>query len=317
MPGGTTVAGYLGGLAAVIGAAAVVPWVAMRMLAPSLAEGGRTVRNYRGRDVPLGLGLVWVFWTASVALHQAVSTVLDLPHQYTTSLWFEMTVVVPLTFGAFTLGLVDDAFGTPGHKGFRGHLSALARGRLTTGAIKLFGIGLLALLGAAWPVFRLSGVTGMALAHYVVAVLVIGLAANTVNLFDLRPGRALKIYLLLVVVSVSLGAWWLTSTDVALAPAGALFDGLFVLAVALGPAVAVWRQDVTEVGMLGDAGANAFGMLAGLLLVFALPFEGVLVAAVVLLALNAASERVSFSAVIERTPWLAALDRVGRPRDDT
>jgi hypothetical protein len=165
------------------------------------------------------------------------------------------------------------------------------------------------------PAFGLEGVTPRSIAHYIVAVLVIGLAANTVNLFDLRPGRALKAYSVFVVVSVPAGVWSLVIGRGGLPPASAAFDGLLVLVVALGPVLAVWRQDVGEVGMLGDAGANAFGMLAGLLLVSALPFAGAVAAAAVLMGVNLASEKVSFSSVIERTPWLAALDRWGRPTD--
>lgn len=315
MPGGPELGWHLAGLLAILVAAVLLPWAGMRMLAPSLAASDRTVRNYQGRQVPLGLGIVWVFWGAGVGIHQVVSLALDLPHEYTSSLWLEIIVAVPLVVGAFALGLIDDAFGTSGHKGFAGHLKALRHGQLTTGAIKLFGIGLLALFGAALPSELWRGVTTASVVHYGVAVLVIGLAANTVNLFDLRPGRALKVYSLLAIVAVPLGVWSLIRIDDGLSVTSALFDGLLVLLIALGPVVAVWRYDLGEAGMLGDAGANAFGMLAGLLLVSALPLAGVVVAAVVLLGLNLASERVSFSAVIERTRWLAAADGLGRTHD--
>ena len=65
--------------------------------------------------------------------------------------------------------------------------------------------------------------------------------------------------------------------------------------------------------MLGDAGANAGGVLAGWLLVVALVAWWWALAAYVLfaLALNIASERISFSAVISRTPMLRWLDGLG------
>lgn len=305
---------HAAGLVAMLVAAVLVPWTGMRMLGPSLTASGRTVRNYRGVDVPLGLGIVWVFWAAGVALHQVAAIALVLPHEYTASLWFEITIAVPLVLGAFTFGLIDDAFGTAGHKGFRGHLSALRHGQLTTGGLKLFGIGLLALIGAALPAFGLEGLTFRSAAHYLVAVLLIGLASNTVNLFDLRPARALKVYSLLAVVAVCFGAAGVLGRE--LTPARAALDGSLVFILAIGPVCAVWGRDAREAGVLGDAGANAFGMLAGLLLASALPFEGAAVAAAVLFALNLASERVSFSSVIERTPWLAALDAWGRPGPD-
>jgi hypothetical protein len=213
VPNGAQLMHYMVGLAAIAVAAVLLPWLGMRMLVPSLAESGRTVRNYRGREVSPGLGIVWVFWGAAVGLHQVIALLLDVPHEYAASLWFDATIAVPLVVLAFALGLVDDAFGTPGHKGFRGHLSALGRGRLTTGAIKLFGIGVLALFGAAWPAFGRDGVTGLTVLHYAAAVLVIGFSANAVNLFDLRPGRALKAYTLLVLVSVPVGAWRWPSTS--------------------------------------------------------------------------------------------------------
>ncbi|MDY0088342.1 MAG: hypothetical protein RBS78_07345 [Coriobacteriia bacterium] len=298
------------GLAAVFIAAVVVPWVGMRMLAPSLAHSGRTVRNYRGVQVPLGLGTVWVFWGAAVLVQQAAFSVLGLWRTSGVPLWLNLTQAVPLVLGAFTLGLLDDMFGTPGHKGFKGHLAAVRSGQLTTGGLKLFGIGLLAAAGAAGLSTAAWGPWYLSLVHYVVVVALIALSANTVNLFDLRPLRALKAYSLLAFVAIAAGTAMLMVRG--LAPTLAVCDGVLVLMVAAGPAVAVWRPDATEKGMLGDAGANACGMFAGVMLASALPLLAAAVAAAGLLALNLVSERVSFSALIERTAWLARIDAWGR-----
>jgi len=40
---------------------------------------------------------------------------------------------------------------------------------------------------------------------------------------------------------------------------------LLTLIVLLGPVAAVWRYDLGERAMLGDAGANAAGALAGMM----------------------------------------------------
>jgi hypothetical protein len=68
--------------------------------------------------------------------------------------------------------------------------------------------------------------------------------------------------------------------------------------------------------MLGDAGANAAGALAGFLLAWRSPLWLLSVLAVVLLALNVTSERVSFSKVIERVAFLRWLDGLGRIASD-
>ena len=38
-----------------------VPWIGMRMFTPSLAASPSRM-NFRGREVHLGLGVVWVLW---------------------------------------------------------------------------------------------------------------------------------------------------------------------------------------------------------------------------------------------------------------
>lgn len=197
------------------------------------------------------------------------------------------------------LGGLDDLFGTGTDKGLRGHLGALAHGRLTTGAVKVGGIGAAGLVAAATVLGRRRpGVAGAL--DVVVAGGVVAGTANLVNLLDLRPGRALKATLAPAVLALTGG------------PGGTL------LAAGAGAAAALVREDLGERAMLGDTGANAAGALLGCAAVAgtadagragALARAGLLAG---LTGLTLASERVSFTAVIERTPVLRALDRLGR-----
>lgn len=307
-----------------------VPWVGMRMLAPSLAEG-RVVENYRGRRVFLGLGVVWLLWAGAAILEGVfvAGPVLDS----SVSVLPVLTLAGPLALVAFSLGLVDDAFGTSGAKGFRGHLAALRRGRLTTGGAKLFGISLASLFvalvfveAAPWGVSPDAVADGplRAVGLALVAGAAIALTSNFVNLVDLRPGRALKVYGVLAVAGVASTALGLASRATALVDleSGAVpttgsmaLDAAALLLFALGPVLAVWRFDLGEQGMLGDAGANPMGAVAGLLIVAGLPMWALLGYLVLMLALNLASEKVSFSKVIEGNGVLRRLDGLGRSQD--
>jgi hypothetical protein len=64
--------------------------------------------------------------------------------------------------------------------------------------------------------------------------------------------------------------------------------------------------------MLGDTGANAAGALLGSALVERLGTRGRLVTLAILTGLTLASEKVSFTRVIESTPGLRELDALGR-----
>jgi hypothetical protein len=65
--------------------------------------------------------------------------------------------------------------------------------------------------------------------------------------------------------------------------------------------------------MLGDTGANAAGALVGTALLGATGRRGRVLALAVLTGFTLASERVSFTRVIESTPVLRELDAWGRP----
>ena len=197
--------------------------------------------------------------------------------------------------GAAAFGCYDDLAGSGQRRGFRGHLGALAHGELTSGAVKIAGIGA-------------SGAAAGALLGGPAADLAInaGLAAggaNLLNLFDLRPGRAIK---------VTLAAAALLGAGTQAARPAARRAARCAAAAPAGAAIALLPDDLGERAMLGDAGANALGALLGTAAAATLPRPARIAALAVVLGLTAASEVVSFTKVIERTPPLHWLDMASR-----
>jgi hypothetical protein len=126
---------------------------------------------------------------------------------------------------------------------------------------------------------------GLARTRSLSGALLVALAANFLNQLDTRPGRALKAYL-------------------ALAP---------LVRAPLLPAVLVAPYDLREMAMLGDAGSNALGAMLGLSSVDRLTGRGRKLAIAALAGLNLLGETRSLGELIERTPGLSHLDRLGRP----
>jgi UDP-N-acetylmuramyl pentapeptide phosphotransferase/UDP-N-acetylglucosamine-1-phosphate transferase len=203
------------------------------------------------------------------------------------------------TAGAAALGAYDDLGGNGTRRGLRGHLTALAHGEVSTGAVKVlglagFGLAAGALLHPAGGPAGLGGRAGRLVDVASSGALIAG-TANLVNLLDLRPGRALKAVAALGLLTAGAGA-----------------EPARLAAAVTGSALAALPADLGERAMLGDTGANAAGALLGVAWAARLPRPGRLLALAGVTALTLASERVSFTAVIERTPALAALDRLGR-----
>lgn len=186
---------------------------------------------------------------------------------------------------------LEDRFPAKG-KGLHGHLGALREGKLTSGALKIFVIGAGAAAGAA-SLTHEKGVIAAGGAWLTRTALIAG-TANLVNLMDLRPGRALK-------VSAGLAA------PLVGGPAGELATG------AITTSAVCARDDLDGRTMLGDMGANALGAGLGMALAAAShPWLRVSSLGAVI-GLTLASERISFSQVIEDNPVLSRIDQFGRP----
>jgi hypothetical protein len=234
---------------------------------------GRT--NHRGEPVTLLEGPAFVAGAAAGGL-----LVPGLPARM-------RAAAVLAGVGSGVLGGYDDLAGSASSRGFKGHLGALARGELTSGGVKIVGIGATGLAAAALARKPRHNALDVLLNGAIIAG-----AANLMNLFDLRPGRAIKVGLLA-------GAPLAAGSSAA------------VVAAPLGAAAALLPEDLGERAMLGDAGANALGALLGLGAT-RMGRGGRLAVLAGLVALNGASEFVSFTKVIQRTPPLHWLDMLGR-----
>ena len=272
---------------AVAGAGALLARAALEAIRRSPQADDLERTNFRGHTVSLAAG-------PALAVAASVAAGAGAAIEGRSGL-AAASVVAGL--GAGAVGLYDDVVGArPDQrtaKGFRGHLAALREGRVTSGLMKVAGVGLAGLVASALlPSRRRRGPGGRA-ADVVLGAGVIAGTANLVNLLDLRPGRAVKAGLLVAV-------------PLAGSPVGAAVTG------PVGASAAVLPDDLGERVMLGDCGANALGALLGVVLAARSGLVGRAVLLAALAGLTAASEKVSFTKVIEATPGLRELDQLGR-----
>ena len=242
--------------------------------------------NHRGEPVTLLEGPAYAVGAAA-----ALAAVPGLPGPV-------RTAAVAAAVGAGAFGVHDDLHGNGDRRGMRGHLAALTQGELTTGGLKILGIGATGLLAGA--LLRRGPQDG--LIDKVLAGVVVAAAANTANLFDLRPGRAIK--------AAAVAAGPAAAADL-LCP-GRSGPAAAVRAAGLGAALALLPEDLGEQAMLGDAGANALGAVLGAAAAAGASRAGLAWRAAALTGLTLASEKVSFTKVIAATPPLRALDALGR-----
>jgi len=244
--------------------------------------------NYQGASIPTAAGIVLC---ATLVLAEAVRAIAGAAGVGDGADLTAVRAAVLVAVVGFSLfGLLDDLTGSGPAKGLSGHLRALGKGEITTGALKLFG-------GIVVSLVAVALMAGDGFGQLLIDGAVIALAANIANLFDVRPGRTAKVSLLaFLVLAVA------TAFDTALVP----------VAIVAGAAGALMFEDLRERLMLGDTGANALGAAIGVGMVATLGTTGRFWAAGGLLFFNLLSEVVSFSKLIDRIAPLRSLDQMGR-----
>jgi UDP-GlcNAc:undecaprenyl-phosphate GlcNAc-1-phosphate transferase len=243
---------------------------------------GHVESNFRGERIPQSFGIVLLLGAAPLLL--------GLPHliwvpRHSLPSW----LLALLGFGL--LGLLDDFRGDKTIKGLRGHFrAAFVERRITTGFIKAIGGAAIA-LSIGFIRFPHSP------AEALLAAALIALAANAINLFDLRPGRAGAVFLLCAACLLALG-WQQTN-----------HSALCLLCVCL-PALRVYLRDRRALAMMGDTGSNPLGACLGLALVEQPSMTLRISALILLVALHVVAEKFSLTKLIARFAPLRALDRL-------
>jgi len=275
-------------LAGLVVSAGLAAWLLPRWAA-DMRRTGLVRENWRGRVLAFPTGALAIS-VSLIAL--APLAVLD-DRADLDLLEPDLSRWAAYLLGITLLGLLDDMLGRGAAgdtaRGWRGHARAVAGGRLSTGAIKAAGaVGLAAFavsgLGREWP-------------GYLADLVLLLLTTNLFNLLDLRPGRVEKV-LLLLLAGVCIGA-------------GTLFP-LELLGIFVGPLLVGAFLTLRERAMLGDAGANLAGAVAGVALIVTLGDDARLIALAVVAVLTIYGEFRSISAAIEAIGPLRALDRLGR-----
>jgi UDP-N-acetylmuramyl pentapeptide phosphotransferase/UDP-N-acetylglucosamine-1-phosphate transferase len=232
--------------------------------------------NFKGQNIPAGYGFVISTSAIPVYLMMAVASVISR------DAW--SYIVAILGFGL--LGLADDIYGTREAGGFKGHFSLLLKGRVTTGIIKVFAGGILSLL------------LGLIIAGYhpiavIVNGLLIALSANTLNLLDLRPGRAVSFF-------------WLGLIILILAFPKSIFQ-VMLLPVII-PCLYLTILDRSAKVMLGDAGSNVLGAVLGVSFAMAAGSPCKITIIILLICIHVYAEKYSISRLIESNRILRRID---------
>jgi len=256
--------------------------------------------NFHGVTVSLRGGVAMA--GASVASAAVASALSDQPRAALGG--------VVASLGGGLAGYIDDVDqgahdGGKVAKGLKGHLGALAHGQVTTGVIKIAGIGASALAASSLVGSKATSVGGKVSDLALNTVLIAG-TANLANLLDLRPGRALKAT---VLVATPLSYF---SCAAAKTPASGASAQRLLASGLNAAAITALVEDLQETTMLGDTGANAAGALLGTSLAANDSWKLRLGTTLGVVGLILASEKVSFSKVIAANPALNWLDQLWR-----
>ncbi|MEN6582363.1 MAG: hypothetical protein ABFD54_07920 [Armatimonadota bacterium] len=236
--------------------------------------------NFNKTPIMASYGIVSFAYIAAIAGGLKLAGRIDVEH---------MVLYIAVMAAMWVLGIMDDVWGTREVGGFKGHFKKLILERkLTTGAVKALGGGVVGIIGGWW-------LSGGDPARWITAALLIPLASNILNLFDLRPGRAVAVFFL------GIGVTWLQVGGSMSAP----------LLVGTISAVTLIFSIVDSRGkaMMGDSGSNMLGAALGITMALNTNVVSQVIAIVVILAIHLYSEKHSVSALIDRNPVLRFIDR--------
>ena len=237
--------------------------------------------NYKKDMIPVSMGIVFL----------PMLIINSIILAYFTNSFKDMLHIFIFLFGLvsmFFAGILDDIIGNRDVSGLKGHFKSLFKGKLTTGGFKaLFGgfIGIVISIAISKNIYDI-----------VINTLIIALSTNLMNLLDLRPGRAIKGYLVIsLVLLFTLGEYTRN-----------------LLLLILPNVVAYFNQDLKAKAMMGDTGSNVLGISIGILFVMGYSLKVRLIWLAFLIFIHILTEKYSLTKIIENNKFLNFIDKLGR-----
>jgi UDP-GlcNAc:undecaprenyl-phosphate GlcNAc-1-phosphate transferase len=245
-----------------------------------LKQNNMLCKNYMGFEIVTGAGLIILTTLTFVFTFLIIMT--------------GSTSLTIFLFGCIItslVGLLDDIWGNNLNKGFNGHFRTLVEGNLTTGSIK-------AIVGFVTAIIVSKTINASNLT-FILNTGIFILSINSINLFDLRPGRAIKYFLL--------------NISVVIAFLGMTQHTIWIFSL-LGILFHYAPLDFSSKVMLGDTGSNLLGFILGYYLVLVPSNSFKYFALGLLVLIQWYSEKNSISKLICQVKFLYFLDLLGRPK---
>ena len=261
----------------------------------SMLVNGNVIRpNYKNEMIPVGMGIVFL---PMIIINSIILGFVTLNNiWFVSSSNYNLNIVWLLCLALyifsmmamFFAGALDDLIGNRNVSGLKGHFKSLFKGELTTGGFKaLFG-GFVGLV--------VSVCISSSIVDIIVNTLIIALSTNLMNLFDLRPGRAIKAYLVIMIPI------YITLTG---------YTKVFPLLI-LPNVLAYFNTDLKARGMMGDTGSNVLGISIGVLMALGYGIKVRLAWLVFLILMHFITEKFSLTKIIEKNRVLKFIDNLGR-----
>lgn len=247
----------------------------------SMLKSSDVVReNYKKKLIPVSMGICF--------LPMLIINSIILIYFSNTSIQTNVYMYIFGLMAMFFAGLMDDIIGNRDVTGLKGHFKSMLKGKLTTGGFKaLFGgfVGILISVSVAKDVKSV-----------IIGTLVIALSTNFMNLLDLRPGRAIKVYIPITIVLICFASTFNKAIPLLLLP----------------NVLAYFYSDLKAKAMMGDAGSNVLGISIGIFFVINYSTNIQLIWLVFLIFIHVLTEKFSLTSIIEKNKILNYLDKLGR-----
>ncbi len=251
------------------------------MISKMLAENGMLRSNYRGEQIPVSMGVCFI---PALIINSIILLYCNIDNIRLLEIFILLFGIMSMSFAGF----IDDSIGNRDFSGLKGHFTALLHGKLTTGGFKAILGGL---VGLAICVSLNKTIVGI-----IVGTLVVALSTNLMNLLDLRPGRAIKVYIFISLILFIFGSMFEREMMTLILPA----------------VLAYFYYDLKAKAMMGDAGSNVLGISLGIFIVTSHSFGVQVFWLLLLVVIHLVAEKFSITKLIEKNFILNYIDKLGR-----